>query len=383
MTMSWLFAQIRTFRAMRKTYFFEAREEIAHKNLELLRMLSVVVFCLNLILLLITPFLITGWRISGLYWLFLILSGAMALSSHFFLEKISMKPRAVMGCCLVFEVVVIGCCMMIDVFPYPKSISTFMAPLLVIAPAMFILPLFMHVSLLSGLYILYAFLEMHVKPFRNAQIDLFSGLIGLLFGILVAFTITNFRVREGIAKNQYKRLSTMDQLTGLYNRATIVDLMTKAFATQSDEPEKVFVLIDLDDFKRVNDQWGHQTGDFVLERVGAILRECFGKGDAIGRSGGDEFMILVARKLSRHDLVLLLDDVEARVIGILAERGEQVSCSIGVIIWDGISTFSEMFRYADEALYSAKRNGRSCIVVEKASDRRTDEAEQKPTLFSL
>lgn len=94
-------------------------------------------------------------------------------------------------------------------------------------------------------------------------------------------------------------------------------------------------------------------------------------------------MILVARKLSRHDLVLLLDDVEARVIGILAERGEQVSCSIGVIIWDGISTFSEMFRYADEALYSAKRNGRSCIVVEKASDRRTDEAEQKPTLFSL
>jgi energy-coupling factor transport system substrate-specific component len=200
-------------------------------------------------------------------------------------------------------------------------------------------------------------LDASVKPVWNASIDRFSALFGLACGILVAVIITDSRAEEGIAKEQYRRMSSLDQLTGLYNRAAIVQQMSKAFDVPTDKPQRVFVLIDLDNFKKVNDQLGHQMGDFVLSRTGMVLRSCFADKDFIGRSGGDEFMILVDRPLSRDDLVVLLDTVEARVIGILTEQEEHVSCSIGAVIWDGVSSYPEMFRYADESLYEAKRRG--------------------------
>jgi diguanylate cyclase (GGDEF)-like protein len=318
----------------------------------------------------------TGWRVSGVYWAFFAISGVMLLATRLFGSALEDHPKAVTASCILFELIVMISCMVVDIFPYPQSISVFMAPLFVIAPAMFIFPLYLHIPMLSALYVLYTVLDTSVKPVWNASIDRFSALFGLACGILVAVIITDSRAEEGIAKEQYRRMSSLDQLTGLYNRAAIVQQMSKAFDVPTDKPQRVFVLIDLDNFKKVNDQLGHQMGDFVLSRTGMVLRSCFADKDFIGRSGGDEFMILVDRPLSRDDLVVLLDTVEARVIGILTEQEEHVSCSIGAVIWDGVSSYPEMFRYADESLYEAKRRGRSCVVIEEAASFRQEEHQQ-------
>lgn len=369
-------SQVRSSFHKRKIYFAQSHEDITQHNLALLQFLAFILFILIGAFFLVTPLFMTGWRVSGVYWAFFAISGVMLLATRLFGSALEDHPKAVTASCILFELIVMISCMVVDIFPYPQSISVFMAPLFVIAPAMFIFPLYLHIPMLSALYVLYTVLDTSVKPVWNASIDRFSALFGLACGILVAVIITDSRAEEGIAKEQYRTLSTVDQLTGLYNRAEIVKRMSQAFSASSDRLTRVFVLIDLDEFKKINDQFGHQMGDFVLSRTGMVLRSCFADKDFIGRSGGDEFMVLVERPISRDDLVVLLDTVEARVIGILTEQEEHVSCSIGAVIWDGVSSYPEMFRYADEALYEAKRNGRSCVVIEEAASFRQQEHQQ-------
>ena len=157
-----------------------------------------------------------------------------------------------------------------------------------------------------------------------------------------------------------------DATTGLSNHAATQDLITAALADPDVRGHSVCVVLDIDDFKLVNDSSGHMEGDALLHTVGSVLRANFRESDVLGRVGGDEFVMLlkqidldvVLRKLERvrnqisSTAVPGLDHAPSISIGVYATRMDD-------------QTYRDVFVKADEALYQAKRMGKNRIQVHR------------------
>jgi diguanylate cyclase (GGDEF)-like protein len=161
--------------------------------------------------------------------------------------------------------------------------------------------------------------------------------------------------REALAEELRRRVTTC-ALTGLVNRTGFLDLVEQALAV--DEPVAVG-LLDLDDFKGVNDTLGHEAGDALLVKVAARIRHATGAQDVVGRLGGDEFALLLRGTAveveAKADCV-----VEALRRPLLVDGHQlQVTGSLGVVPRSGTSSMGDLLRRADLAMYAAKAAGGS------------------------
>ncbi len=165
---------------------------------------------------------------------------------------------------------------------------------------------------------------------------------------------------------QLHRLATVDHLTGLWNRNSILDILDRELERCFRERLPISVIVaDLDHFKNVNDQYGHLAGDAVLEEVGRRLRRAVRTYDAVGRIGGEEFLIvmsscdaLVAASVAeRIHAVIRSDSMPA------GETQVSVTISQGLVTYSGEKRMNpvELFEKADKALYLAKSKGRDGI----------------------
>jgi diguanylate cyclase (GGDEF)-like protein len=153
-----------------------------------------------------------------------------------------------------------------------------------------------------------------------------------------------------------------DTLTGLPNRALFQDRLQHALARQSRQGHPLSVLLlDVDDFKTVNDSLGHAAGDELLRLVAGALGECLRPADTAARLGGDEFAILVEDGRGRADAVA----VARRIIEALSRKmvieGKEVfvHASVGIAITYGSETSDDVLRNADVAMYAAKAAGKA------------------------
>jgi diguanylate cyclase (GGDEF)-like protein len=165
-------------------------------------------------------------------------------------------------------------------------------------------------------------------------------------------------------KEKFRQLSTIDGLTKVLNRHGIERFL--------ESPQVVnlatsVIVIDLDHFKRINDQRGHYDGDRVLQAVGEILREHTRHTDGLGRWGGEEF-VLVCPGASLSKAANLAEKLRTCIMQatFIPEDPVQVTASFGVATSPNGANFDEVFRQADQALYLAKSRGRNCVVA--ASD---------------
>lgn len=124
------------------------------------------------------------------------------------------------------------------------------------------------------------------------------------------------------------------------------------------------MILDLDQFKQVNDTKGHLFGNQVLKEAAAVFAEHVGEKDLAGRIGGDEFLLLI--KEGSREMVTDRADRIIRGIGAVGRRlGIEISCSIGIVFFDcGTKNYEDLFHRADAALYRAKRSGRQRWVVD-------------------
>ena len=152
--------------------------------------------------------------------------------------------------------------------------------------------------------------------------------------------------------------AAFDGLTGLWNRERFRDELDQSLAGRSAGAAVLFV--DLDDFKDVNDSYGHSAGDELLRAVGSVLAECTREGDAAARLGGDEFAILLGNRAQTAEVVGVAERVAAAVRHeVVAPNGGAVTLSIGIAQQVHDSTAETLLRDADLAMYAAKRNGKS------------------------
>ena len=162
-------------------------------------------------------------------------------------------------------------------------------------------------------------------------------------------------------KENYRRLSTLDALTNVLNRHGIERFVESLQASRV--PASVIV-IDIDHFKRVNDQRGHYGGDRVLRKMGEILRAQTRNTDGLGRWGGEEF-VLVCPGASLEKAADLAEKLRQRIkdTNFIPDDPLPITASFGVATARAGQSFEDAFRQADEALYLAKSRGRNCVVA--------------------
>ncbi|NUO88113.1 MAG: diguanylate cyclase [Cupriavidus sp.] len=155
-----------------------------------------------------------------------------------------------------------------------------------------------------------------------------------------------------------------DYLTGLLNRKGFDRRLAEAMARASASAcPLALLLVDLDDFKAVNDTYGHPIGDQLLVAFAQRLRSCVGKGDAVARIGGDEFAVILDGIADRHAMASVANTIvqAARMPFVIDDHTLAASASVGAALRDArhAMTVSELFLHADMALYEAKRHGKA------------------------
>ena len=152
-----------------------------------------------------------------------------------------------------------------------------------------------------------------------------------------------------------------DSLTGLLNKDTTRTRVETYLASMSEEQRAALLIIDLDNFKDVNDTYGHMFGDAVLNRAAAVIRSQFRETDIIGRIGGEEFLVLM-KDIPDRDLVARRCEKLILLMSQLYDHQLQdihFACSIGVaLVPEHGSEYKDLFMRADQALYHAKAMGK-------------------------
>jgi diguanylate cyclase (GGDEF)-like protein len=162
-------------------------------------------------------------------------------------------------------------------------------------------------------------------------------------------------------------LANKDPLTGLFNKRFINDELKRQFdsAVQSGTSMTV-IMIDIDHFKKVNDTYGHQCGDYVLKTLAVILQTKSRDINIAGRYGGEEFIIIGPISEYKSSLFFaerLRATVEENVFS-WDNQNFHITISAGICVWNrSIKDSKTMVKLADEALYEAKNNGRNQVVV--------------------
>jgi len=166
------------------------------------------------------------------------------------------------------------------------------------------------------------------------------------------------------SEQQVRQLAYFDVLTSLPNRRLLLDRLQQAIQQAKRHGTSMAVMfLDLDHFKQINDTLGHDTGDELLRQVAARLVECIRGGDTVSRSGGDEFILVMAEISQPHDAALVAEKIihslnEPIVVG---DHHLNVGVSIGIAIYpvDGTDNIQELMKKADMAMYAAKESGRN------------------------
>jgi len=190
----------------------------------------------------------------------------------------------------------------------------------------------------------------------------------LVFTPIVAIRSVETLRQLNLARDELDRLSGADPLTGLLNRRGF----EKAAAVLAAAPEArdapaAALVCDLDEFKQMNDCFGHEFGDAGLRRLANVLRSAAGdRGFALGRHGGDEFVVLMVGA-ARSDAVAFAEELRAAMTAHPVEADGAralLTISIGLATterWQG--DVARLFGAADAALFQAKRDGRNRVVI--------------------
>jgi diguanylate cyclase (GGDEF)-like protein len=187
----------------------------------------------------------------------------------------------------------------------------------------------------------------------------------LLFTISIAFIL--LAMAKERTEHRHKTAALVDPLTGIANRRAFLQDGEAQLKRQSTDPRPIAVmLLDLDNFKSINDRFGHATGDHVLELFAEIGSRYMRRHDLFGRLGGEEFAAMLFdtgrdRALAvAEEIRVSFEEATREVEG----RPVVATVSIGIVIsHDAVLDLSALLAQADHALYRAKDNGRNCIEV--------------------
>ncbi|CCO08185.1 GGDEF domain-containing protein [Desulforamulus hydrothermalis] len=180
--------------------------------------------------------------------------------------------------------------------------------------------------------------------------------------IMLAATQIGISLKNAGLYERMENLARLDELTKVYNRRALYDVASQEFILAHYKNSRLaLVMLDLDHFKKINDEFGHPAGDQVLVRVASVMKAHLRQGDSVARYGGEEF-VLVLPGASRQVALEVAERIRAAVANLNWQDGWQVTVSAGVAAYpeDG-RDLPELLKKADLALYRAKARGRNRV----------------------
>ncbi len=168
------------------------------------------------------------------------------------------------------------------------------------------------------------------------------------------------------AMEQVLSMAERDPLTGLFNRRGLQRIAGRILATVDQRHQVAVLMIDLDGFKAVNDNHGHETGDNLLIRVSQILASLLRKSDIVGRLGGDEFAVLLTELSEPGSATMVADKIVEACSEVMSVGGvnARIGASVGIAVAASPNEpFARLLDKADRAMYDAKRAGKSAYRV--------------------
>lgn len=221
----------------------------------------------------------------------------------------------------------------------------------------------------------------------EAALDTRLLLGGIILCMLMIPTVQGLCYRHDKARLRLKqnedmtRLQTQvqtDALTGLMNRETAIAKIMQFLALEGRHDHHTLLIIDLDNFKSINDNFGHLEGDKVIKTISAKIKSVFRSIDIVGRLGGDEFIVFIkhttAESFVTRKTNALLSAIEYVASGDTVTV--TVTGSIGISLYEGDDTpFETLFKEADEAMYRAKQSGKSMFCCYRDHDDATNKGD--------
>ncbi len=198
--------------------------------------------------------------------------------------------------------------------------------------------------------------ESHISPVHDEN--------GNLIGAVEVFRDISAHIALEQSHKQLLQLSRKDQLTGIYNRSAISEIIkVEIERSRRYHQALAVIMVDIDHFKGINDTYGHEAGDAVLAKIGSVMQYNLRKPDIVGRWGGEEFLIITPGS-------------SARAAGNVAERirkyikaieienmPDNITASFGAAEISNDQSCDELILTADKAMYQAKQTGRDRVII--------------------
>jgi diguanylate cyclase len=201
------------------------------------------------------------------------------------------------------------------------------------------------------------------------------AVVMVYLALLLTYERTERKLHE--SQRQLRFLADTDTLTEVPNRRHFYELATKAIALSA-PGQTAIVMFDIDHFKQINDRFGHAEGDEALREVARCARDTLRGRDVAGRIGGDEFA-LVLPETTMTEALSVADRIAMRMDAAPGQpEGMRVSLSFGVVLAREGENIADALRRADQALYEAKRQGRSRAVAAAANEEGLGFGESRP-----
>lgn len=197
--------------------------------------------------------------------------------------------------------------------------------------------------------------------------DLFFGFIFVdkINEDRTAFDILIDQISLIIENLHLYKVSTVDSLTQIYSRKHILSILEKEMInSKSQNIPLSLIMLDIDFFKKINDEVGHIKGDFVLEKVAEILKDNSRKNDLIGRYGGEEF-IMVLPKVNIENANFVAEKLRKKVEDSNILKDKKVTISLGISLYENEESIKDFIEKSDLALYEAKKTRNKCVVYSK------------------
>lgn len=340
-----------------------SRKEIRTSNMNMLVASSAICMA-NFLILFGISFIPFAQKMRLVYGTEAFLSLLIFIISTTFLKKHT-KYVSIMIYFLIISLYAVG--IVTDVFFHRLSHSAIFSAFQIICPLLIVDRTF-RMFIFNGFWtIVYLVLVSVFKPPMIAIADRFNGICFFTIGCIMNMYFSHLRTREFVLQHTIKKERDTDELTGILNKSSAIREIRKNLSCKSSNG--IFIICDVDDFKKINDTYGHDIGDKVLVNIANVLKTTFRKTDIIGRFGGDEFIIFMTGlvDLEIAETRALKAEEDLKLIKIPGTN-LKVGGSFGIALAKPSGeNFDNLFKKADIALYDAKNAGKGRISVNHES----------------
>jgi len=204
------------------------------------------------------------------------------------------------------------------------------------------------------------------RPYSQAWIPMWNAGVRLGFFLVTSLLLVELRRQLALERD----LARLDPLTGLRNSRAFHEEAGLLFRLAARHRHPIaLAYVDLDDFKRINDERGHEEGDRALAETGRLLSRSVRSTDVAARLGGDEFALLLPY-IDLDDARRYFDDLQAKLTAMAAREGWPIGFSVGVAVFrDAPPAGREALQLADALMYRVKRGGKNDVVCEVVVER--------------